>query len=43
MHLAILIAQHNDRLEAANAASSERRGRKRKRIQKGGTLLQEEA
>jgi hypothetical protein len=31
MHLATLIAQHNERLEANNAAASERKGRKRKR------------
>jgi hypothetical protein len=43
MHSATLIAQHNKGLEAANAAASERKGRKRKRIQKGGTLSQEEA
>jgi hypothetical protein len=43
MHSATLIAQHNQKLEAANAASSERKGRKRKRIQKGGTVSQEEA
>jgi hypothetical protein len=43
MHTATLIAQHNEQLQAANAAASERKGRKRKRIQKGGTLSQEEA
>jgi hypothetical protein len=43
MHSATLIAQHNERLEAANAAASERKGQKRNRVQKGGTLSQEEA
>jgi hypothetical protein len=43
MHSATLMAQHNKQLEAANTAASERRSRKRKRIQKGGTLTQEEA
>jgi hypothetical protein len=43
MHTATLIAQHNKQLQAANAAASKRKGRKRKRIQKGGTLSQEEA
>jgi hypothetical protein len=43
MHSATLIAQHNEQLQAANTAASERRSRKRKRIQKGGTLTQEEA
>jgi hypothetical protein len=43
MHTATLIAQHNEQLQAANAAASERKSRKRKRIQKGGTLSQEEA
>jgi hypothetical protein len=43
MHTATLIAQHNEQLQAANAVASERKGRKRKRIQKGGTCSQEEA
>jgi hypothetical protein len=43
MHTATLIAQQNEQLQAANAASTERNSRKRKRIQKGGTLSQEEA
>jgi hypothetical protein len=43
MHSATLIAQHNEQLQAANTAASERRSRKRKRIQKGGTFTQEEA
>jgi hypothetical protein len=43
MHSATLIAQHNEQLQAANTAASERKSRKRKRIQKGGTLTQEEA
>jgi hypothetical protein len=43
MHSATLIAQHNKQLEAANTAASKHRSRKRKRIQKGGTLTQEEA
>jgi hypothetical protein len=43
MHSATLIAQQNEQLQAANAASTERNSRKRKRIQKGGTLSQEEA
>jgi hypothetical protein len=34
MHTATLIAQHNEQLQAANAAASERKGRKRKCIQK---------
>jgi hypothetical protein len=43
MHSATLIAQHNKGLKAANAAASKHKGQKRKCIQKGGTLLQEEA
>jgi hypothetical protein len=43
VHSATLIAQHNEQLQAANTAASERKSRKRKRIQKGGTLTQEEA
>jgi hypothetical protein len=43
MHTATLIAQHNKQLQAANAAASKRKARKRKHIQKGGTLSQEEA
>jgi hypothetical protein len=43
MHTATLIAQHNEQLQAANAAASERKSRKKKRIQKGATLSQKEA
>jgi hypothetical protein len=43
MHTATLIAQHNEQLQAANAASTERNSRKRERIQEGGTFSQEEA
>jgi hypothetical protein len=43
MHLATLIAQHNEQLQAANTAASERRSRKTKHIQEGGTLSQEQA
>jgi hypothetical protein len=43
MHSATLIAQHNKQLQAANTAASARKSRKRKRIQKRGTLTQEEA
>jgi hypothetical protein len=43
MHSATLIAQHNEQLEAANTTASERKSRKRRRIQKGGTLSQEQA
>jgi Asp-tRNA(Asn)/Glu-tRNA(Gln) amidotransferase B subunit len=43
MHTATLIVQQNEELQAANAASTERSSRKRKRIQKGGTLSLEEA
>jgi hypothetical protein len=43
VHSGTLLASEVLRLQAVNAASTERNSRKRKRIQKGGTLSQEEA
>jgi hypothetical protein len=43
MHSATLIAQHNKQLKAANTTTSKHKSRKRRCIQKGGTLLQEQA
>ena len=43
VHTGTILASEVARLQAINAAASERRGRKRKHIQKGGTLTQEEA